>query len=87
MPDDIEVTFLSAHRKATQPPQIGFLSGVDIDAGFRQMCAVDLPYPAECCGTFLVKCKKCGMTVGFTAAGRGKGTGRHIACFILEPRP
>lgn len=67
---DIEVQFLSHDRKAQCAPDPAFPDGMTIDVGHKQMCAVDLPYPAECCGTYLVKCVICGMRVGFTAAGR-----------------
>jgi hypothetical protein len=67
---DITVEFLSAGRKAQVAPNPEFPGGIDIDSGFREMCSADLPYPAECCGSFLVACKKCGMRMAFTAAGR-----------------
>lgn len=33
-------------------------------------CTVDLPYPAECCGVWIVCCAVCGWRFGLTAAGR-----------------
>lgn len=67
---NITVEFVSADRKAQCPPDPDFPNGIDIDAGFKQMCAADLPYPAECCGYYRVQCHKCGMTIAYTAAGR-----------------
>jgi hypothetical protein len=31
---------------------------------------VDLPYPADCCGVLIVRCKKCGSGHAITTAGR-----------------
>lgn len=31
---------------------------------------IDLPYPAERCGVYLVTCDKCGYSAAITTAGR-----------------
>lgn len=33
-------------------------------------CAVNVPYPARRCGSYLIVCERCGMSVGCTTAGR-----------------
>lgn len=33
-------------------------------------CAVNVPYPAQRCGSYLIVCERCGMSVGVTTAGR-----------------
>lgn len=49
------------------------------------MCEVGLPYPAPECGTFLVKCDVCHLSVSVTAAGRPDDPhSLQVAC--LTPR-
>ena len=43
---------------------------VDISNGASATCAIDLPYPAPECGTYIVKCHLCRLAVALTAAGR-----------------
>lgn len=66
----LDVKFISSGRRAECLPSTEYPDGIDVDCGFREMCSVDLPYPAECCGTYLVVCPKCGSSIGYTAAGR-----------------
>lgn len=49
-----------------------FPNGMNIDASFSSphACAVDLPYPAQRCGLYVVNCTICGIRVGCTTAGR-----------------
>lgn len=75
MGDPIEnaiiVTWLTKNRKAQCPPDANFPNGKDIDiAGDFPSCQVDIPYPAPECGTWIVKCAACGLSIGVTAAGR-----------------
>jgi hypothetical protein len=67
----IEVEFLSHHRKAKIAPNPRFPSGIDVDLthGARH-CNVKLPYPAECCGIWFVRCTDCRSNAAITAAGR-----------------
>jgi hypothetical protein len=66
-----EVKFHSHGRKARCAPDPDYPNGKDIDLapGVRN-CEVLLPYPAECCGLWLIACTQCGTRVGVTAAGR-----------------
>ncbi len=72
MRHDIEVKFVSDYRKARHPPDPAYPTGIDIDLtdGAKVACWAKLPYPAECCGVWLVRCRKCGSRNVITAAGR-----------------
>lgn len=69
---DFEVRFLSHNRKPVCAPDPAFPDGKDCDMshGAHLSCLAKLPYPAECCGVFIVECNTCGLRVGITAAGR-----------------
>jgi hypothetical protein len=67
---EFEVTFISHNRKAQCPPDPAFPEGMVIDCNTRPACMVNLPYPAECCGVWLIVCKSCGYRAAATAAGR-----------------
>ena len=69
---DFDVSFLSHNRKPVCSPDPSFPNGKDFDAcpDARVSCIAELPYPAECCGVWMVTCKSCGLRVGITAAGR-----------------
>jgi hypothetical protein len=68
----IEVNFVSHHRKAKVAPNPRFPSGTDVDLsdGATRHCRAQLPYPAECCGVWLVRCPDCGASAAITTAGR-----------------
>lgn len=69
---DFDVSFLNHNRKPVCPPDPSFPNGKDFDAcpDAKVSCIAELPYPAECCGVWLVVCQSCGLRVGITAAGR-----------------
>lgn len=69
---EFDVVFISAGRKASCAPNADFPKGVDVDLskGRFAVCTIELPYPAECCGTWVIACNKCGFKCGVTAAGR-----------------
>lgn len=68
----IDVEFVSHHRKPQVAPDPRYPNGIDIDLtdGAKIACLADLPYPAECCGVLMVRCKNCGYSVAITTAGR-----------------
>ena len=70
----IEVTWIDAGREPTQPPDPRYPKGIALDltsdATCMRSCIVALPYPAKRCGVHHVHCKRCGLTVAITAAGR-----------------
>lgn len=67
-----EIKFLSHHRKPKCAPNPAFPDGMDVDLtqGAKVACLANVPYPAECCGIWIVKCSKCGFTAAITAADR-----------------
>jgi len=57
---------------ASNPANPRYPSGIDLDVskGAPRTCKVALPYPAQRCGMFLVKCETCGQNAVVTTAGR-----------------
>lgn len=72
MEQALTVEFLDANREPKCAPNPEFPNGKDVDASFGSpdTCSAEIPYPAPRCGVMLVKCKKCGLTIGLTVAGR-----------------
>jgi hypothetical protein len=67
----IEVTFRSLQRQPKHKPDPRFPTGQDIDISKgAAACTATIPYPAQCCGYYVVHCKHCGETNVLTAAGR-----------------
>ena len=69
---DLRVEWQDGGRKAQNPPDPAYPKGKDVDGslGATATCSVELPYPAPQCGVWIVTCPDCGLSVGFTAAGR-----------------
>jgi hypothetical protein len=68
-----EVTFVDSGREPQVPPNPDYPEGIDLDpteGAPVQSCKVVLPYPAPRCGLMTVACKRCGLTVAVTVAGR-----------------
>ncbi len=59
-------------REPKCAPNPEYPSGIDVPAldPDAKACKVSLPYPARRCGYYVVECKKCGIRVGCTTAGR-----------------
>ena len=67
----LEAVWLSQGRKATEPPDPAYPDGITIDAAPGMPgCPIELPYPAECVGAWLITCPVCRLRVLITAAGR-----------------
>ena len=73
------ITFAPSGRgKAQCAPDPRYPNGVEIDAVMDsgqnrfalKSCAIDLPYPAPECGSWIVRCSYCDMSAAITAAGR-----------------
>jgi len=66
------VDFMSHNRKAQCAPNPAYPQGMEVDLthGAKLACLAELPYPAECCGVWIVGCQTCGLVVAITAAGR-----------------
>jgi hypothetical protein len=67
-----KIDFLSHNRKATCAPDPAYPQGMDVDMarGAKSACLAMLPYPAACCGVWMVECQICGLRAALTAAGR-----------------
>jgi len=70
--DNLKVTFLSHNRQPQCAPNPAYPEGIDVDIskGYKESCLAVLPYPAECCGAWLILCKTCRQSYVVTAAGR-----------------
>jgi hypothetical protein len=70
--DKIDVVFVSHNRKPTCAPNPAYPNGIDVDLtdGAKVACLAHLPYPAECCGLLMVRCRTCGANAVITTAGR-----------------
>jgi hypothetical protein len=53
-------------------PDPAFPQGIDLDlsGGAVARCKTALPYPARRCGIYTLRCRRCGISVGVTTAGR-----------------
>jgi hypothetical protein len=72
MIDDKDIFWLDRGRDPTEPPNPAYPLGIDVDlsGGQSQTCKVALRYPAPRCGTYVIRCRRCGLRVTVTAAGR-----------------
>lgn len=66
-----KIEWVSAGRKAKCAPNPNYPQGKDIDVhGDIEKCHVEIPYPAEECGYWIVSCNACDLRCAITAAGR-----------------
>ena len=72
MDSDLTVTWDDHGREPKCPPDPAYPHGRDVfmPPGGVPACSATLPYPAPRCGLWFVRCGKCGISVGITAAGR-----------------
>ena len=72
MAEQFKIEWLDAKREPQCEPNPAYPDGIDLDCslGWPQTCTVALPYPARRCGSYFVRCGKCGQSVGCTTAGR-----------------
>lgn len=70
--DNLKVTFLSHSRQPQCAWNRDYPDGIDVDGtqGQTPACYTELPYPAECCGAWIVTCSVCRQHCLITAAGR-----------------
>jgi hypothetical protein len=71
--NDFEIKWIDRGREPQCPPNPVYPNGIDLPCAYpdaKQMCHVQLPYPAPRCGILMVHCKICQMTVVITTAGR-----------------
>jgi len=70
---DVTVNWVDAGREPQNNFDRKFPWGKPIDgrrSGELAGCQVLLPWPAERCGLWLLTCRRCGMKLAVTAAGR-----------------
>jgi len=67
-----KLKFIKTADRATNPADPAYPKGMTIDqtAGRRPACRVQLPYPAECPGVFVLTCEACDFRAVITTAGR-----------------
>lgn len=66
-----EILWHDSGKEPRCPPNPEYPDGIDVDAaGDASACVADLPYPAKRIGTYIVKCQRCGISIGLTTAGR-----------------
>lgn len=67
-----EIAFITSGRQPSCPANPDYPLGIDLDVseGATKTCKASLPYPAQCCGVWVVKCLDCGYIAAVTAAGR-----------------
>jgi hypothetical protein len=71
MSDQFKVKWIDRGRPPQVAPNPAFPNGIDIDAGERPACRLELPYMTEKnVGYFSVLCEKCGATALITMASR-----------------
>jgi hypothetical protein len=66
------IDWVDQHRESRYPPDPSFRNGVAIDVALdaAQACRVQLAYPAERCGIWVITCRVCGYSVALGTAGR-----------------
>jgi hypothetical protein len=70
--NDFQITWTDLGREPRCKPDPRYPLGIDVDysSGRRQTCTAQLPYPARRCGFYEIACKRCGLNVLVTTAGR-----------------
>jgi hypothetical protein len=66
------VDWVDMHRTSDQPADAAYPRGCAIDVALDAMkaCRLELPYPAERCGLWVVTCRACGFSIALATAGR-----------------
>jgi hypothetical protein len=69
---DFDVEWVDGNREPVCAPDPAYPNGIDVDftAGRAPACRVSLPYPAQRCGFYMLKCRVCALTMILTTAGR-----------------
>lgn len=72
MEQAITVDWIDRHREPKCAPNPSYPLGRDIDVsdGSDASCKTVVPYPANRCGVYVLRCSKCGMSAVVTTAGR-----------------
>jgi hypothetical protein len=66
------VDWVDQHRTSERPPDPTYPSGCAIDVALDAMkaCRLELPWPAERCGIYVVTCRACGFSIALKTTGR-----------------
>lgn len=81
---DVEIEWVDSGREPQCAPDPAYPNGIvlDVSEGATKTCDIELPYPAKRCGTYRVRCTKCGLAVGITTAGRRDDPrGAKLGCY------
>ncbi len=71
MTTEFDIEWFDRCREPQCAPDPAYPAGKDLDCSMgAPSCVATLPYPAKRCGVYVVECKKCGMSVACTTAGR-----------------
>lgn len=67
-----KISWRDGGREPTEKPDPQFPNGriIVMAKSGESSCAVNVPYPALRCGSYLIVCTVCGVSVGCTTAGR-----------------
>lgn len=72
-PGDFAIYWVDAEREPMGASNPEHPKGIDVssyDSMDRVACVTTLPYPAKGCGYYVLECKRCGLKVVITTAGR-----------------
>lgn len=66
------VEFIDLEREPRHQFLREHMHGLDLDLsrGVEDVCVVPVPWPAERCGYWMIRCAFCGLSTMITAAGR-----------------
>ena len=72
MSEQFDIRWIDRGREPRNPPNPDYPDGIHVDVSrdSAPSCRADLPYPARRCGVYKVVCRRCGMSVAVTTAGR-----------------
>lgn len=67
-----DVKWFDHKREPREQPNPAWPNGIPLDATHEgeMGCTTPLPYPAQRCGVYRVRCSECGATAAVTTAGR-----------------
>ena len=66
------IDWVDQHRNATAPPDPAYPSGAAIDVALdaARACRLELRYPAERCGVWVITCRLCGYAIALETTGQ-----------------
>jgi hypothetical protein len=77
------VDWVDLHRSSDAPADPAFPAGSPIDVALDALraCRIELPWPAERCGIWLVTCQKCGLYIRLKTTGKADDPNSlRVAC-------